>query len=77
MENQINETKILDYLKSKYINHDTKSPTNDDTPKKEKLLVSEESTITGEEVENNLLLNKLQDIQGELSKWLDILRSKL
>ncbi len=77
MENQVSETKVLDYLRSKYLNNATSAPLTNDTPKKNKLPIGEESEGSGEEAENTFLLNKLGNIQSELSKWLEILKSKI
>lgn len=67
---------ILSYLKGKYLTPNT--PKTDNVNEiKEDIPVGEESEYNGKEAENKFLLSKLQNIQDELSKWLDILRSKL
>ena len=74
--NEPTSNQILSYLKGKYLTPSTPK-TNDKSETKEDIPVGEESEYSGKEAENKFLLSKLQDIQDELSKWLDILRSKL
>jgi hypothetical protein len=74
-----NSNQILNYLKGKYLakNNATKSSKNNASDKKDKLPIGEEGEFSGEEMENKFLKSKLENIQVELSKWLDILKNKL
>jgi hypothetical protein len=76
MTNEPSPSQILEYLKGKYLSTSTPK-IEDKAENKENIPVGEESELSGEEAENRFLLSKLQNIQNELSKWLDILRSKL
>lgn len=82
MENEVSSDQILGYLKNKYLSkpeqHTTKTPETDSTDSNgNKLPTGEESDLSGEKAENSFLLKKLEGIQGELTKWLDVLKSKI
>lgn len=85
MENEtsdVSSDQILGYLKNKYLSkpeqHTTKTPRNDNNNEvANKLPVGEESDLSGEKAENSFLLNKLEGVQSELTKWLEILKSKI
>lgn len=74
---EINQSQILDYLKGKYLTP-SKSPINDVSGEKDSdTTIGEESDYSGEEAENKFLLDKLQNIENELSKWLSVLKNKI
>jgi len=78
----VSSDQILGYLKGKYLSKPTAKvttpPTNNDNDKGgEKLPAGDESEDTGELAENRFLLSKLEKVQGELTKWLDILKGKI
>lgn len=79
MTQEIGSEQILGYLKGKYLakNSTTKPSTNDVSKKEGKIPAGEESDLTGEEAENKFLKSKLQSIQVELTKWLEVLKNKL
>lgn len=70
---------ILSYLKSKYLSKPvtTAPKTNDSKEGSTDIPVGEESEYSGEEAENKFLLTKLTNVQGELTKWLDVLKLKI
>jgi len=72
----MNDNQILDYLKTKYMPKTPVSdPKNEDSNKKDK--ISNDSEYNGEEAENKFLVGKLERVQVELTKWLDILKLKI
>ena len=78
----ISSDQILGYLKGKYLSKPvqklTTAPTNNDNKESsEKLPIGEESEDSGEKAENRFLLSKLEKVQGELTKWLDVLKGKI
>jgi len=82
VDNEVSSDQILGYLKSKYLSkpeqHATNTPeTTSDDNKANKLPVGKQSDFSGENAENNYLLTQLENVQTELSKWLDILKSKI
>jgi len=82
MEENISSDQILGYLKGKYLSKPTGKvttpSTNEDSEKsKDNIPVGEESEDSGEKAENRFLLGRLERVQGELTKWLDILKTKI
>ena len=76
MSEEVSSENILNYLRGKYLSKPAKAPVGEGG-KDDKVPAGEESGFSGEEAENQFLLSKLEKVQGELTKWLDILKAKI
>ena len=78
---EVNSSKILEFLKGKYLKTPSKqgvsTSSNNESPKKDNLPMGEENEYDGEDAENEFLMKRLDKIQSELVKYLNILKSKI
>lgn len=71
------DNQIVDFLKSKYISKPSTNTSNSNTIESKDEVVGDDTEMDMDKIENKFLVSKLSNIQVELTKWLDILKSKL